>query len=115
MSMTTTKKAADNEPFDFNLDAVKVEKDLRPFRFHFGGRRFEMTHRELLDQIPILEAAERGGDAEATLVSLRAALGDQWEDFRKLGLKGKRLEKLLKAYEEFCGAEQGESSGSTDS
>jgi hypothetical protein len=114
MSMTT-KKAPDDKPFDFNLDAVKVEKDLRPFRVNFGGRRFQMVHRELLDQIPILEAVERGGDAEATIVSLRAALGDQWEDFRKLGLKAKQRESLLKAYEEFCGTDLGESQGSTDS
>lgn len=111
----TTRRAADNEPFDFNLDAVKVEKTLRPFRFHFGGKRWEMIHRELLDQVPVLEAMERGGDAEATLVSLRRALGDQWEGFRKLGLTSPQLNELVAAYDKFCGADQGESSGSTDS
>jgi hypothetical protein len=112
----TTRKAADNEPFDFNLDAVKVEKTLRPFRFNYNGKRFTMTHRELLDQVPLLEAAERGGEAEATIVSLRAALGDeQWAAIRKLGLREKQMNALIEQYGKFCGSDQGESSGSTAS
>ncbi len=111
----STTKARDDEPFDFNLDAVKVEKDLRPFRFHYGGKRWEMAHRETLDNLPLLEAAESGGDPAATLVSLRAAMGDQWEEFRKLGLKGKQLTELVRAYDRFCGTDQGESEGSTGS
>lgn len=111
----TNAKPKDNEPFDFNLDSVKVEKDLRPFRVNFHGKRYEMTHRELIDQVPILEAAERGGEAEATIVSLRTSFGDQWPDIRKLGLKRGELQALSDAYDKFCGTDQGESSGSTDS
>jgi hypothetical protein len=111
----TPQKPADDEPYDFNLDSIKVEKTLRPFRFHYSGKRWVMTHRELLDQVPLLEAAERGGDAEATIVSLRTALGDQWEDFRKLGLREKQMNALVTKYGEFCGTSQGESAGSTDS
>jgi hypothetical protein len=113
--MPTAKSAPDDKPFDFNLDAVKGEKDLRPFRIHFGGRRWQMAHRDTLDQVPILEAAERGGEAEATIVSLRAAFGDQWAEFRKLGLRRKQLQELSDAYDKFCGTDLGESSGSTDS
>lgn len=114
----STTRARDDEPFDFNLNSVKVEKTLRPFRFLYGPKneRFEMAHRETLDNIPILEAAESGGDPAATLVSLRAALGDeQWERIRALGLSGPRLTALSKAYDKFCGTDQGESEGSTDS
>ena len=112
----TTSKRPDDKPYDFNLDAVKVEKDLPPFRFPYKGEQFEMKHREYLDQIPILEANESGGDATATLTALRTALGkEQWEKIRKLGLFRKQMNALLNAYDEFCGAEQGESSGSTDS
>lgn len=112
----TTRKAADDEPFDFNLDAVKVEKDLRPFRFHYGGKRWTLAHRETLDQIPLLEAMESGGEAAATLASLRAAMGgEQWDRFRGLGLKMPQMTKLTQAYDRFCGTDQGESEGSTDS
>lgn len=112
----STTRARDDEPFDFNLDAVKVENNLRPFRFHYGGKRWEMAHRETLDNLPLLEAAEDGGDAVATLVSLRAAMGaEQWERFRELGLTGPRLTELVRAYDKFCGTDQGESEGSTGS
>jgi hypothetical protein len=111
----STTKARDDQPFDFNLDAVKVEKNLRPFRFNYGGKRWTMAHRETLDQLPLLEAVERGGEAEGAIVSIRTALGDQWEDFRKLGLREKQLNELMSAYGKFCGTEPGESEGSTDS
>ena len=112
----STPKARDDEPFDFNLDAVKAEKDLRPFRFHYGGKRWEMAHRETIDNLPLLEAAESGGDAVATLLSLRTAMGDeQWARFRKLGLRGPQLTALSQAYDKFCGTDQGESEGSTGS
>lgn len=106
---------SDDKPFDFNLDAVKAEaKKLPPFRVHYKGRRWEMTHRQHLDQIPLLEAAARS-EAEGMLAGLQAALGKQWEDFRKLGLNGDQIEALVDAYNEYCGAEPGESSGSTGS
>lgn len=114
----STTRARDDQPFDFNLNSVKIEKNLRPFRFLYGPKdeRFEMAHRETLDNLPILEAAESGGDAAATLVSLRAALGaEQWERIRALGLRGKQLTELSQAYDRFCGTEPGESEGSTDS
>lgn len=112
----STTRARDDEPFDFNLDAVKVEKTLRPFRFHFGGKRWEMAHRETLDKIPLLEAYEQGGEPAGTLLSLRTAMGEeQWEQFRKLGLRGQQLSKLTQAYDKFCGTDEGESEGSTGS
>lgn len=109
-------RARDDQPFDFNLDAVKVEESLRPFRFNYGGKRWEMAHRETLDQLPIMEAAESGGDFAATLEMLRAAMGsEQWQRFRKLGLRRKQMQELSEAYDRFCGTELGESQGSTDS
>lgn len=112
----STTKARDDEPFDFNLDAVKVEKTLRSFRFHYGGKRWEMTHREKLNQIPILEAIESAGEHAAILTVLRAALGDeQWQRLSRLGLVGEQLNKLSEAYNEFCGTDEGESEGSTGS
>lgn len=121
--MTTQKRAtakpADDEPFDFNLDAVKVEKDLRPFRLHYGGRRWEMKHSELIDALPTFELLEKYGavigEAVGTLAMLREALGDQWTEFHKLGLTQPQMGKLSDAYNRHCGTDPGESSGSTDS
>jgi hypothetical protein len=43
-------------------------------------------------------------------------MGDeQWERFRKLGLTGPQLTELTRAYDKFCGTDQGESEGSTGS
>ncbi|WP_155885097.1 hypothetical protein [Actinomadura flavalba] len=109
-------KAPDDKPFDFNLDSVRVEKDLRPFRFRYDGQRFEMAHRETLDQIKMMEAVEAAGEAGGTLASLRLALGDdQWRELRKIGLRGTQLQKLSDAYDAFCGTTTGESPASTDS
>lgn len=112
MSTTrTATKPTDSEPFDFNLDAVKAEVDLAPFRIHWGGRRFEMQHLEALDIWGLLEAAE-GGDSAAMVGAFREALGDQWEDFRKIKLPQYKLKALFTAYREHCGLEPGESDAS---
>jgi hypothetical protein len=115
--MASNRPTDPDSPKVFNLNAVKVEaKDHPPFRFTWGpkGQRWEMKHRELIDQLPVYEAAARN-QAEATLLSLKAALGDQWEEFRKIPLLPEQMEKLTDAYDEHCGADEGESSGSTDS
>lgn len=117
--MASNKPPADGDSVEvFNLNAVKVEaKKFPPFRFVWGpeGRRWEMTHQELLNQIPLLEGAESGA-VHGTLAVLREALGPkQWAEFRKIPLLDEQAEQLLKAYYKHCGVEPGELPGSTDS
>jgi hypothetical protein len=45
MTSTTRKRPSDDQPFDFNLDTVKSEVDLTPFRVQWAGRRWEFAHR----------------------------------------------------------------------
>lgn len=119
MASSRAARADADSPNVFNLNAVKVEAgDFPPFYFNWGpkNRRWRMTHRELLNQLPILEGAVRGGEMEGSLEILKAALGpEQWADFRKIPIMDRQSEALLKRYFEHCGMELGESSGSTDS
>lgn len=112
---STTKKAAaslpDDQPFDFNLDTVEAESELRPFRVHFHGRRWEMEHLEALDVWDLIEAAEKG-ETGAMLGAFKAALGDDFEDFRKIKLPQYKLKALFNAYRDHCGIEAGESDAS---
>ncbi|KMS71762.1 hypothetical protein ACH49_24365 [Streptomyces leeuwenhoekii] len=111
MTTRTAPKPTDSEPFDFNLDAVQAEADLRPFRVHWGGRRFEMQHLEALDIWELMEAAEKG-EAGAMVGAFREALGDQWDDFRAIRLPQFKLKALFDAYRKHCGLEPGESAAS---
>lgn len=108
---TATAKPADDEPFDFNLDTVKAEVELTPFRVHFGGRRFELTHMQALNAWDAIAAAERG-DIAVVGDSLKLALGDQWEEFRKVPLPQHKLMPLFKAWQKHSGVESGESQAS---
>ncbi|MGC9544030.1 hypothetical protein [Streptomyces sp. UG1] len=97
----TAAKPADREPFDFNLDAVEPEQELTPFRFHWGGRRFVMRHLDDLDVWAVLHLAD-AGDIAAMVGAFEAALGDQWDDFRKIRMPQYKLRALFKAYREHC-------------
>ncbi|KAF0646706.1 MULTISPECIES: hypothetical protein [Streptomyces] len=111
MTSRTATKPTDNEPFDFNLDAVKAEVDLSPFRVHFGGQRWTFTHMEALDVWDLAESIERG-DIQFIIKVLEEALGEQWEGFRKLGLPRYKMKALFEAYQQHCGLEPGESGAS---
>ncbi|MEU9134590.1 hypothetical protein AB0D33_01245 [Streptomyces sp. NPDC048404] len=116
-SRTATTKAPatpDDQPFDFNLDAVKAEVESTPFRIHWNGRRFTFAHMQDLDCWELLAAAD-AGEANAVMGSLRLALGDEWEDFRKVPMPQYKLMPLFKAYRAHCGLEPGESSASSGS
>lgn len=108
------KAATDDRPFDYNLDAVKAETDLTPWLVHFGGKRWSFLHLEELGEWEIVEAAERG-EASAMLAVFREALGDQFPEFRKLKLPRYKAKDLWEKYQAHCGAEPGESDGSTAS
>jgi hypothetical protein len=115
--MSTAKKRIappDDKPFDFNLDTVESEVELRPFRIHYKGRRWEMEHLEALDMWDLVEAAD-GGDVSAMLGAFKAALGDQFDEFRALGLPQYKLKPFFAAYREHCGHSEGESEASADS
>ena len=111
---TKRTSAPDDKPFDFNLDAVEAETQLLPFRFHFNGRRWEMQHLEALDIWELMEAAEQG-ETGAMLGAFRAALGDDFEDFRKVTLPQYKLKALFNAYRTHCGLAEGESPASDGS
>lgn len=111
MTTRTATKPADDQPFDFNLDSVQAEVDLAPFRVHHGGRRFEFAHLQGLDVWDLVGAAE-AGDLGATLGLFRVALGDSFDEFRKIKLAQFKMQKLFAAYQQHCGLQPGESEAS---
>ncbi len=111
MTARTATKPADDQPFDFNLDAVRSEVDLAPFRVHYDGRRWEFAHMEGLDIWDLVEAAE-GGEVTAMTGVFRLALGDDFADFRKVKFPQYKMKALFAAYRQHCGLEPGESQAS---
>ena len=120
MTTRTATARADDEVFDFNLNAVQAESDLRPFVFLWASeedpnRRLTMQHLESLDVWPLMAAAD-GGDASAMVGIFREALGKkQWTQFRETPLPQYKLKALFAAYRKHSGAEAGESAASSDS
>lgn len=114
MTARTATKTADSKPFDFNLDAVKSEVDLTPFRFNFAGRRYTMTHLEDLNIWDLMEVADRG-EIGAMVGAFKAALGNEFDDFRAQKLPQYKLKALFEAYRKHCGVESGESDASPTS
>lgn len=117
---TATNNRADDEVFDFNLNAVQAESDLRPFVFLWASkedpnRRLTMQHMESLNVWPLMVAADNG-DAAAMAGIFRAALGDnQWDEFRETPLPQYKMKALFAAYQKHCGQRSGESQASLDS
>ncbi|MFV8127545.1 hypothetical protein [Streptomyces syringium] len=110
--MASRTATQDDQPFDFNLDAVQAEVDLTPWRVHWGGRRWVFEHMQALDVWALMEAAE-GGDVTAMTGIFRAALGDeQWAEFRKIKLPQYKLKALFDGYRRHSGLEPGESGAS---
>ncbi|MFC5187136.1 hypothetical protein [Actinomadura harenae] len=115
----TSRKAprpADDEPFDFNLNTVQKEVELRPWRVVWGpeNKRWTFAHMQELDTWDLIAAAGKGDNA-ATIEMFKAALGpDQFREFRKIPLPQWAAEELFNAWGEHCGVDVGESSGSTD-
>lgn len=108
----------DNQPFDFNLDAVEAEIDLTPWRVHFGGRRWEFKHPQAIDVWGLMAEDEKGSSSEisAMIGVFTVALGEeQYAEFRKIPLPSFRLKALFEAYQQYGGVEPGESEGSDDS
>lgn len=121
-SRTATKSPAtgDDDVFDFNLNAVESEVELKPFRFLWASkqnpnRRFTMEHLQALNIWPLLEAAD-GGDLGAMVGAFKAAMGrEQFAEFQATPLKQFQLKALFDAYREHCGVAEGESAASSDS
>lgn len=108
-------KAADDKPFDFNLDQVAAEVNQTPFRVHFGGKRWQFAHMDTLDVWQLVSAAGQG-ELGSLIGMFKAALGEeQYKEFRKLPLPQRAANDLFDAYAEFCGVDPGELEGSTDS
>ena len=119
--MTTNRTAtrADDEVFDFNLNAVQAESDLKPFVFLWASkddpnRRLTMQHMESLDIWSLVAAAE-GGDAHAMVGVFKTALGPDWDAFRRTPLPQYKMKALFKAYQTHSGMASGESEASSDS
>ncbi|MFE9935846.1 hypothetical protein [Streptomyces hirsutus] len=119
-SRTATSSQSDDEVFDFDLNAVQAESELRPFRFMWASkqnpnRRLTMQHLEGLNVWPLMVAAD-GGDASAMVGVFQTALGDdQFEEFRKTPLPQYKMKALFDAYRKHCGTESGESPASSGS
>lgn len=110
-----TLKPADDQPFDFNLDAVAAEVDLAPWRVHFGGRRWEFKHPQEIDVWDVMDRDVKS-ETGAMLAVFETALGpDQFGEFRKIPLPSYKLKALFEAYQKYGGVEPGESEGSTAS
>ncbi|GGP56060.1 hypothetical protein [Streptomyces abikoensis] len=109
--MATRTAARDDQPFDFNLDAVQAEVDLSPWRVHWAGRRWEFAHMQALNVWELVEAAE-AGDTQAMVGIFKAALGGQWQDFHATPLPQYKLRALFDAYRRHSGLEPGESGAS---
>lgn len=109
-------RPADDQPFDFNLNAVRAEVDLSPWRILWGpdNKRWTFRHLEELDEWSLVAAADKGEGA-AMMAIFKEALGDQWAEFRKIPMPRYAAKELWKRYREHCGIEEGESNGSTDS
>jgi hypothetical protein len=112
--MSNSSKPADNEVYDLNLNsavkALKNESDLRPFRFIWGpdNKRFEMAHRETLNQLKIMEAFEQS-EVHGVLEQFRQAMGPkQWAEFRKIPLPPSARDKIMEDYGKHCGVVEGE-------
>ncbi|MEV7867486.1 hypothetical protein AB0P17_15595 [Streptomyces sp. NPDC088124] len=121
MSTTRTaiSKPADDDVFDFDLNAVEAESELRPFRFLWKSktdpnRRLTMQHMEGLNMWPLLAAADQG-DVAAIMSVFRIALGDDWKAFHETPLPQYKMQALFKAYQKHCGQKPGESAASSDS
>ncbi|MGC5531568.1 hypothetical protein [Streptomyces sp. SR-10] len=120
MTTRTATARADDEVFDFNLNAVKAESDLKPFVFLWEGendpnRRFTMQHLESLNSWPLMAAADNG-DAGAMAACFRLAMGQkQWAEFQETPLPQYKLKALFAAYRKHSGASEGELEASSDS
>lgn len=118
---TATKSATpDAQPFDFNLNSVKAEVELTPFRFLWASkddpnRRLTMKHMQDLDSWELITAAE-SGDLGAMVGVFQAAMGkEQFKDFRATPIPQYKLKALFDAYRKHCGAAEGEEQASSDS
>ncbi|MCR8574672.1 hypothetical protein ACIPXV_02760 [Streptomyces libani] len=115
MTTRTATNKQDDQPFDFNLDAVQAEVDLTPWRVHWAGRRWEFDHMQNLDVWPLMEAAD-AGDVEAIMGIFRTALGaEQWAAFRKEPLPQYKMKALFDEYRKYSGLAEGESAASSGS
>lgn len=109
--------AKDSEPFELNLNAVKPQGTLAPWRIVWGkdNRRWTFKHLELLNEWALVAGAD-AGDGAAMRTIFREALGkDQWEDFEKIPMPRYQAKEMWKRYQKHCDVEPGESGGSTDS
>ncbi|KDN86706.1 hypothetical protein [Kitasatospora cheerisanensis] len=114
--MSTKTVRPDDQPFDFNLDAVQAEVNLTPFVVHWAGRRWSFAHLQGLDIWEGLKVTG-GPGIEAIMGTLRIALGsdDNWAEFQKTPLPGFKVKALFDAYQKHCGMTVGESPASADS
>lgn len=116
MTTRTATKTPDNQPFDYNLDAVEAESDLSPWRVHWQGKKWEFAHLDNFDMWPFLSDESTGNDVEEALKIFQVALGEkQWAEFQKLPIPRYKLKALFEAYQKHCGAGMGEDGASSGS
>ncbi|WP_304455863.1 hypothetical protein [Nocardiopsis sp. YSL2] len=93
-----------DNPEVFDLDAVPPHVDLTPFRVKWCGKSFQLAHLQDLDAWELVDATAEGGDSRAMTGSLRVALGEQYAEFRALGLPQYKVRPLWKAWLAHCSA-----------
>lgn len=96
---------------DFDLDAIEIEANDKPFSFRHGGESFTMASPQNVDWQTAVAA--ENGDLGALQDMLRALLGDEgYERFTAIPLKAGKLRPLMTACAEHYGARPGESPAS---
>jgi hypothetical protein len=120
MPTPRTATRPDDHPFDFNLNAVEAETELRPFVFLWAGkdnpnRRLAIQHLDSLDTWPVMAKAT-GGDLDAMLAMFEVGMTpEDWKAFRATPMPRYKLQALFRAYREHCGVGLGESQASSGS
>jgi hypothetical protein len=105
-------KPADNQPFEFNLDAFVKGMDHAPFRFHWSGRRWEMAHFDAIDSKETKKAVQSGDDDEILKLAMG---GEQFAAFDEIPIPNGGRNEMVKQYFRHCGVNVGELLGSTSS
>lgn len=116
MTSRAASKTPDDQPFDFNLDAVQAEVALTPWRVNWRSRRWTFAHLDTFDIWPFMEDASGGGLDEMTKI-MRTALGaDEWAEFQKHPIQRFQMKALFDGYKKHCGVnDSGESVASSGS
>lgn len=106
-----------DKPVVFNLDAVKSDVDLAPFRFAFKGKQYQLPHLSDGDAFPFFDGMVDGmSDGALMYRTFTLGLGaEALAQLRAAGMPGYKFNALLIAWQKHSGVTPGESPASTGS